>query len=102
MVGTPDSSSQEAVQSDIPDGSIFISGLEWLGRSVIPDDHTKISRLLLVDQSMLLVSTVNTNPAGEQSEQAIFGRGFNNGLVAIARRLMATGLLPIDDPRYEE
>jgi hypothetical protein len=31
--------------------------------------------------------------ANADHEQAVFGRGFNNGVVAVVRRLMATGLL---------
>lgn len=31
-------------------------------------------------------------------EQAVFGRGFDNGLVTIVRRLMATELLAVNDP----
>ena len=37
----------------------------------------------------------------ERDEQAVFGRGFDNGLVVIMRRLMALGLLPVDDPGTE-
>jgi hypothetical protein len=29
---------------------------------------------------------------------AVYGHGFGNGLVVIARRLMATGLFPAEDP----
>lgn len=102
IVGTPDAASKEAIQSAISDGSIFISGLEWMTQSASPTDNTQISRLLLVDQTNLLVSTVNEANPEQHTEQAIFGRGFDNGLVAIARRLMATGLLAIDDPGYTE
>ena len=35
---------------------------------------------------------------GIETEKAVFGRGFDNGIVVIARRLMATGLQPADDP----
>ncbi|ELZ63945.1 transcriptional regulator [Haloferax prahovense DSM 18310] len=34
-----------------------------------------------------------------KDEQAIFGEGFGNGLVVIARRLMARGLLTVRDPK---
>jgi HTH-type transcriptional regulator, sugar sensing transcriptional regulator len=37
-----------------------------------------------------------------ETERAVFGRGFTNGLVVIARRLMATGLEPGDDPKKFE
>ncbi|WP_199725520.1 hypothetical protein [Haloarcula sp. Atlit-7R] len=43
-------------------------------------------------------------PGGSWSghEQGVFGRAFDNGLVAITRRLMATGLLSVNDPEAEE
>lgn len=56
-------------------------------------DDTEIGRLLLVDRNTILVSSFHAAQAGERDhEQAAFGRGFDNGLVAIVRRLMATGL----------
>jgi HTH-type transcriptional regulator, sugar sensing transcriptional regulator len=37
------------------------------------------------------------NPAGEaNTEKAVFERGFDNGIVVIARRLMATGVPAAD------
>jgi len=54
-----------------------------------------IGRLLLVDRSSILVSTVDPTTG---DEHAVFGDGFKNGLVAISRRLMAQGLLPTRDP----
>jgi len=43
-----------------------------------------------------------TSADGREHEQGVFGRGFDNGLVAIARRLMATGLLSVKDLETEE
>jgi hypothetical protein len=51
---------------------------------------------LLVDRQAILVSTFV--PGQGRHEQAVFGRGFHNGIVTVARRLMATGLLPKRDP----
>lgn len=58
-----------------------------------------ISRLLLVDRNTILVSSVYKKDSNELSEEkAVFGKGFDNGIVVIARRLMATGLNSADDP----
>lgn len=98
-VGTSTEGLRERVQEALPAVEVFVSGLEWLGHSTLPDDDTEIGRLLLVDGETILVSTF-TEAAGDgrEHEQAVFGQGFDNGLVAITRRLMATGLLAGDDP----
>jgi hypothetical protein len=62
------------------------------------DDDLVIGRLLLVDRSALLVSTL---AAGTSEEQAVFGGGFRNGLIVIARRLLSQGLVPQRDPDAE-
>jgi hypothetical protein len=72
-----------------------MSGLEWLHGENATEDETAIGRLLLVDRSTILVSSIMP---GTKVEQAIFGGGFGNGLVVIARRLMAQGLLTERDP----
>lgn len=59
------------------------------------EEDTAIGRLLLVDRSTILVSSIMPD---SKEEQAIFGEGFGNGLVVIARRLMAQGLIPVRDP----
>lgn len=98
FVGTISEGLQERLQSSLPDATVFVSGLEWLRGETLVDDDTEIGRLLLVDRSTIFVSSFHETPGGARShEQAIFGRGFDNGLVTIARRLMATGLLPADD-----
>ncbi|WP_255193306.1 TrmB family transcriptional regulator [Natronobeatus ordinarius] len=100
IVGASTEEMQGALQDALPDTDVFVSGLEWLASSPIdPADETTISRLLLVDRNTILVSSVNeTGGDGLETEKAVFGRGFDNGLVVIARRLMATGLSPADDP----
>ncbi|RLM53782.1 TrmB family transcriptional regulator, partial [Halorubrum sp. Atlit-26R] len=61
------------------------------------------SRLLLADREAILLSSfTETRADGREHEQGVFGRGFDNGLVAITRRLMATGLLSVNDPETEE
>lgn len=101
IVGTVSESLREDVHAALPTAESFVSELEWL-RSVTVDDDTEITRLLLVDRSTILVSTTHSDSArGEAAEQAVFGRGFDNGLVTIVRRLMATGLFLVDDPKRD-
>ena len=80
----------------MPDATTFISGLEWLHGEDATENETAIGRLLLIDRSTILVSSLMPDT---KDEQAIFGEGFENGLVVIARRLMAQGLLTTRDPR---
>lgn len=104
VVGTIDESTRERVHEELPGVETFVSGLEWLdGAMVDTGDDTVISRLLLVDRRAILVSTLHETPGGvAPTEKAIFGTGFNNGLVVVARRLMSTGLGPTADPGLSE
>lgn len=86
---------QEEIQAAVPDATTFVSGLEWLRAENVTADGTAIGRLLLVDRSAILVSSIMPD---SNEEKAVFGEGFRNGLVVIARRLMAQGLLPSRDP----
>jgi len=97
LVGAGTESLYDRLDGALPEAEVFVSGLEWLQGASL-DDDTEITRILLVDQSSIMVSTAHQNGRGEPGEQAVFGRGFDNGLVTIVRRLMATGLLPVDDP----
>ena len=97
IVGTTAESVRAQVQDELPAAEVFVSGLDWLTGAGTADE-TEISRLLLVDESAILVSTVHeTETDGDEQERAVFGRGFDNGLVTIARRLMSTGLLTQGD-----
>lgn len=99
IVGTNTEEVRDLVQDALPEIEVFISGLEWLGHSALPGDDTEISRLVLIDRETILVSSfTNSTVDGREQEQAVFGRGFDNGLVTIVRRLMATGLLSADEP----
>ncbi len=95
MIGALTESLEDRVKADVPDATTFISGLEWLHGGGTSEDKTAIGRLLLIDRSTILVSSIIPE-TGE--EHAIFGDGFENGLVVIARRLMSQGLLPTRDP----
>jgi sugar-specific transcriptional regulator TrmB len=96
IIGTLTESLQEHVQAAVPDATTFVSGLEWLHGEHTIEDERAIGRLLLVDRSTILVSSIIPDT---RKEQAIFGEGFGNGLVVIARQLMAQGLIPACDPQ---
>ncbi|WP_251343793.1 TrmB family transcriptional regulator [Haloplanus halophilus] len=103
IVGAVDEDLHAEIRDALPGAEVFVSGLDWLSRSPLPSDDTEISRLLLADREAILVSSfVESGGDSREHEQGVFGRGFDNGLVAIVRRLMATGLLFRDDPRGSE
>jgi hypothetical protein len=52
----------------------------------------------MADRNTLLVSSRTEHADGEPTETAVFGDGFANGLVVIARRLLSRGLLSARDP----
>ncbi|MFC7155254.1 TrmB family transcriptional regulator [Halomarina halobia] len=103
VVGAASERLRETIQTSLPDVEVFVSGLEWLNSDPTdPADATTISRLLLIDRNTILVSSVSTHETdggSTETERAVFGRGFDNGIVVIARRLMATGLNPNADPK---
>lgn len=98
IVGTASESLRNRISENLPDVEVFRSELEWLrGSPAMPEDDTVITRLLLVDRTALLVSSIHETEVRTE-ERAVYGNGFDNGFVAIARRLMATGLVPGQDP----
>lgn len=102
VVGTVDEQLRTEIRDALPDIEVFVSELDWVSRSPIQGDDTEISRLLLADREAILVSSfTEARHDGRDHEQGVFGRGFHNGLVAIVRRLMATGLLVKNDPRED-
>ncbi len=102
VLGTTTDRIRDQVQEELPEAEVFVSGLEWLSGSLQSGDETEISRLVLIDESVILVSTFQETATGNHKhEQGVFGRGFDNGLVTIVRRLMATGLLPSKEPDSE-
>ncbi|WP_227380706.1 TrmB family transcriptional regulator [Haladaptatus halobius] len=100
LIGTATDQLREEIHAALPEAEVFVSGLEWLnGSPSARTDETTISRLLLIDQNTILVSSVQETETGAiDTEKAVFGRGFDNGIVVIARRLMASGLRPAADP----
>jgi sugar-specific transcriptional regulator TrmB len=95
LIGAITEPLQEQIQTAVPNARTFLSGLEWLHGDTAEENQTAIGRLLLVDRSTILVSSIMP---GTKAEKAIFGEGFGNGLVVIARRLMSQGLLTARDP----
>ena len=103
VIGTPTDQVRSRIQEALPEIQVFISELDWLGRSELPGDETEISRLLLVDRGTILVSSISERRETDlATEHAVFGRGFDNGLVTIVRRLLASGLLMGDDPGIDD
>jgi len=96
IVGALSEPLQEQIRDAVPNATTFVSGLEWLQGGSDTQDETAIGRLLMVDRSTLLVSSIMPE---SKEERAIFGEGFGNGLVVISRRLMAQGLLQNRDPK---
>jgi sugar-specific transcriptional regulator TrmB len=95
LIGAVTEPLEAELAAAVPAARTFTSGLEWLQGGITNADETAIGRLLLVDRSAILVSSIRPD---SKDEQAIFGEGFGNGLVVIARRLMAQGLITEHDP----
>ena len=95
IVGTVSEDLESEVRERVPRARSFVSGLEWLHEENGGPDDVTIGRMMLVDRNTILLSSVDERKG---TERAVFGRGFENGLVVITRRLMSTGLLPVHDP----
>ncbi len=95
IVGTWSESLQDTIQTAVPEATTYVSGLEWLHGENTNADDTAIGRLLLIDRSTILVSSILSET---KEEQAVFGEGFGNGLVVIARRMLSQGLVTTRDP----
>jgi len=98
LIGAVTEDLEEQIHDAIPQATTFLSGLGWLRAAGVADDDLAIGRLLLIDRSSILVSTLVPDT---HEEQAIFGGGFRNGLIVIARRLLSQGLLPQYDPQID-
>ncbi|WP_227133096.1 TrmB family transcriptional regulator [Halorubellus salinus] len=98
LIGAVTESLEGQIHDAVPDATTFLSGLEWLRSVEGPGENLAIGRLLLVDRSTILVSTIVPS---SREEQAIFGGGFRNGLIVISRRLLAQGLLSQRDPKQD-
>jgi sugar-specific transcriptional regulator TrmB len=99
LVGAVTESLEREIHNSLPEATTFVSGLGWMRPQAELDDDLVIGRLLLVDRSNILVSTIVQDT---RQEQAIFGGGFRNGLIVIARRLLSQGLVHGRDPRGDQ
>lgn len=88
-VGAVSPSLTDQLRSSLPDALVFESELHWLQGS--DSDETDVGRFLLVDDTSILASSIFSH-GEERVERAIYGSGFGNSLVVIARRLFATGM----------
>jgi hypothetical protein len=96
LIGAVTEQLEAQVHEAIPRATTFLSGLDFLRTTEAADDDLAIGRLLLVDRSAILVSTFVPDT---REEQAVFGGGFRNGLIVIARRLLSQGIIPQRGPQ---
>lgn len=89
LVGSDSDALRQTVEETIPGVSTVASGLDWL-HPAGGDGRADFGRLILVDRSAVLVSSL-VDDTGD--EQAIYGEGFGNGFVVLTRRLIAHGPL---------
>ncbi|EMA22284.1 transcriptional regulator [Haloarcula argentinensis DSM 12282] len=90
IVGTGSPSIRDRVEQEIPRATAFLSELDWLHSEMTPEEDAAVGRLLLVDRSTMLVSSIDPQTG---DEQAIFATGLRNGLIVIARRLLSQGVV---------
>jgi sugar-specific transcriptional regulator TrmB len=95
IVGTVSEDLEKQLQDRVPRAKSFVSELGWLHEESDGPADVSIGRMMLVDRNTILISSLDERKG---TERAVFGRGFENGLVVIVRRLMATGLLPVHGP----
>jgi sugar-specific transcriptional regulator TrmB len=88
-VGTLSGSIHERLETVLSDVTLFESELEWL-QPQSDEEEEEIGRLLLIDRETLLVSSLGHH--SPHSESALWSDGVGNGLLVIARRLLAAGL----------
>jgi sugar-specific transcriptional regulator TrmB len=92
VVGAVTDDLRETAAEALPGVEVFTSELGWLSPAD-PDDHTTVTCLLMLDRSAIMFATT-----ADGREHGVFGRGYGNGLVTVARRLLVSGLLPERDP----
>ena len=95
LISAADETVRARVQAAVACGRVFVSPLDWVDDPPLSDDDTQIRRLLLADREAIVVSSV-AGSAPRDHERGVVGRGFDNGVVTIVRRLVASGLLSPD------
>ncbi|MFY4814657.1 TrmB family transcriptional regulator [Haloarcula sp. AONF1] len=98
IIGTGSASIRDRVEQEIPHATAFLSELDWLHSEMIPEEDAAVGRLLLVDRSAMLVSSIDPQTG---DEQAIFATGLKNGLIVIARRLLSQGVVEMTPPEQD-
>lgn len=97
-IAAPTRDTCDRLRETLPETTAFVSDLELLAASPLPDDETTIGRLLLVDRDTILVSSFHeTGPDDTREELAVCCQGFDNGLVTLVRRAIARGSIPLED-----
>lgn len=92
LLGAVTSSVRTQLREEVPDAEVFKTKLDWLEGD--DKETASIGLLVMADRNTLLVSSQTEHGRREEpTETAIFGSGFTNGLVVIARRLLSRGLL---------
>jgi len=86
-VGVPTEGTRSRLRDELDDADMIGSDIDWLNNEV-GDDEPMVGRVVLADREKVLVSSFVT---GTTEEHAIFGKGFGNGLVTIARRVISPG-----------
>jgi sugar-specific transcriptional regulator TrmB len=94
VIGTVNEQLQQRITDALPDATVFVAGPD-LFHSWPPfeTDATELSHLMLIDRESALVSSEPSEQTGEVERQAVCGHGFDNGFVAIVRRLVSTDLV---------
>lgn len=98
VIGSGSAALKRRIQQAVPRATSFISELDWLHGDIDPEEDAAVGRLLLVDRSTLLTSSIDP-PTGE--EQAIFATGLKNGLIVVARRLLSQGVVEMTTPEQD-
>lgn len=98
IVGALRSPIREEIRDHVPGAEVFETELDWLEASETETTPVSVGIITMVDRSELLVSSQSHHESGERVDRAIVGEGFSNGLVVIARRLLARGLEETRDP----
>lgn len=89
VVGSGTQLLREQLLETLPESVVYEAALEWLQSAADPDAAT-VGRVLLVDDELLLASTIFR---GEQHrERAVCGGGSCNGLIVVLRHLLAREL----------
>lgn len=92
LVGTGSEALRNQIGDGLPDSTVFDSQLEWL-HSKNGQSSVSVGRLLLVDDTDLLASTI-VRSGGQAREQAICGNGATNSLVFTLRQLLSHRFKP--------